>query len=128
MLGELAARFPVVTVTTQTTGWQGGRAQLLLAEAFVSGDGKPVPVSPDTGHIADASAAGKEFVRRLGIGAIASNVRCDPERPLNLLAAMALWAGLRIDPIELRLDVLVLKVMPVPTSMSRVPLNSVAAP
>jgi len=41
-----------------------------------------------------------------------SDVDCGPERPLNLLAAMALWAGLSIDPPELRLDVHVLKVKP----------------
>jgi hypothetical protein len=116
MLGELAATIPDVTVTTQTRAWQGGRTQLLLAEVFVSGDGKPVPMSPGAGHVADALAAGKEFVRRLETGVLESDVRCDPERPLNLLAAMALWADLRIEPIELRRDVLVLKVMPVPAT------------
>jgi hypothetical protein len=34
-------------------------------------------------------------------------VHCSPQDPFNLLAATALWAGLRIDPGELHEEVLV---------------------
>jgi len=50
ILGELAATRPTTTVTTQVTGWHMKLAQLLLAEAFVSGDAKPIPVPPETAH------------------------------------------------------------------------------
>jgi hypothetical protein len=116
ILGELAAILPALAVTTQVGTWRSATAQLLLGEAFVSGSGKPVPVSPAAGHVADATAAAKEFVRRLETGQIDSDVHCGPERPLSLLAAMAHWAGLRIDPTELRYDVLVVKVRPVPSA------------
>ena len=44
LLGQLAAAIPGLTATTQGEVWRAGEAQLLLAEAFVSGAGKPVPV------------------------------------------------------------------------------------
>ena len=43
-------------------------------------------------------------------------LRCHPQRALDLLAAMAMWAGLRIDHEELGQDVLVVKLLPVPKS------------
>ena len=43
-----------------------------------------------------------------------SSVRCAPQEPFNLLAAMALWAGLRIDPAELHAEVLVVAARPEP--------------
>lgn len=46
MLAELAAVLPALTVTTQVGTWQSAATQLLLGEAFVSGGGKTVPVSP----------------------------------------------------------------------------------
>jgi hypothetical protein len=45
---------------------------------------------------------------------LASAVCCAPRQSFNLLAAMALWAGLRIDPGELRADVLVVAARPQP--------------
>ncbi len=47
-------------------------------------------------------------------GPLASTVRCAPQDPFNLLAAMALWAGLRIDPAELHAEVLVVAARPEP--------------
>ena len=47
-------------------------------------------------------AAGLALAEMLGGSApLTSSVRCAPKEPFNLLAAMALWAGLRIDPAEL---------------------------
>jgi hypothetical protein len=39
---------------------------------------------------------------------------CWPQDPFNLLAAMALWAGLRIDLAELHVEVLVVTARPEP--------------
>lgn len=112
ILQALAAYQADLTATTQIDRWQDGRARLLLAEAFVSGTGKPVPVATNQ-HDADATAAGTEFVHRLASNALVSDVRCAPQAAVNLLAAAAIWAGLRIDQDELRQDVLVVKVLPV---------------
>ena len=50
-----------------------------------------------------------------GSAPLASSVRCAPqESSFNLLAAMALWAGLRIDPAELHAEVLVVAARPEP--------------
>jgi hypothetical protein len=114
ILDALTTHRSDLTVTTQVDRWQHGEARLLLAEAFVSGTGKPVPVSSHQ-HAADAAAAGKEFVRRLDNNVLASDVQCAPATAINLLATTALWAGLRIDRDELRCDVLVIKVKPVLT-------------
>ncbi|MFD0692193.1 hypothetical protein [Actinomadura fibrosa] len=114
MLSRLAAATPEVIVTTQPDQWQAGRARLLLAEALVSGAGKPVAVAAGQ-HAADASAAGRALVERLRDGSpLASDVRCAPHNPLNLLAATALWAGLALNPGELHNDVLVIRVEPIP--------------
>jgi hypothetical protein len=43
---------------------------------------------------------------------LASSIYCSPHAPFNLLAAMAMWAGLGIDPSELNQDVLVIAAHP----------------
>jgi hypothetical protein len=107
MLRELASRSPGLAATTQPGMWRGVGAQLLLAEAFVSGSHKPRGHTADQ-HAADAEAAGLAFVKLLaGPEPITSRVVCSPRQPFNLLAAMAMWAGLRISPDELRAEVLV---------------------
>jgi hypothetical protein len=66
-------------------------------------------------HAADAAAARLAMVELLdtpdGLG---SDVRCSPQESFSLLAAMALWAGLRIDPGELHQEVLVIAARPQP--------------
>ena len=107
MLRQLAATVPGLEATTQPGSWRRGAAQLLLAEAFITAAGKPEPLAAGQ-HAADAAAAALALVELLdGPEIIASTVRCSPQKSLNLLAAMALWAGLRIDPGELRAEVLV---------------------
>jgi hypothetical protein len=71
-------------------------------EAFITAVGKPEPLSAGQ-DAADAAAAGLALAAMLdGYVPLTSSVRCAPQEPFNLLAAMALWAGLRIDPAELR--------------------------
>ena len=95
---------PELTTTTQAETWRRGDAQLLLAEAFITGSGKPEPL-PAGQHAADAVAAGLALVEVLDSSApLVSSVCCSPRDSFNLLAAMALWAGLRIDPGELRAE------------------------
>ena len=86
---------------------------MLLAEAFVSGAGKPVPVEDVSPHAADAAAAVREFLDRLHTGMLATDVVCGPHSAVNLLAATAIWARLPIAEHELRQDILVLKLQPV---------------
>jgi hypothetical protein len=115
MLARLAAADPGLRVTTQVGEWSQGGAQLLLAEAFVSGLGKPVPVSAGQ-DAADAAAAGLALVRLLDQADLPpSEVRCAPHTPLNLWAAIATWAGLQISAEELHQDVLVIRVRPEPS-------------
>ena len=112
MLSQLAADIPGLAATTQPDQWQAGAAPLLLAEAFVSGSGKPAPGSAGQ-DAADAEAAGLALVDLLNASApLASSICCSPHAPFNLLAAMAVWAGLGIDPSELSLDVLVITAQP----------------
>jgi hypothetical protein len=112
MLERLAEAAPTVKVTTQPEVWRDGGARLLLAEVFVSGAGKPVPVASGQ-HAADAIAAGKALIERLDMpGAFVSDVWCSPHQAFNLLATMAIWAGLQIRPGELREDVLVIRAQP----------------
>ena len=114
MLGQLSAAMPGLAVTTQSGPWQRRTAPLLLGEAFVSASSKPVAVSVSQ-HAADATAAGRAFVELLdGSRSLSSSVHCSPQASLNLLAAMALWAGLQIDPGELREEVLVVAARPQP--------------
>jgi hypothetical protein len=66
-------------------------------------------------HAADAAAAGRAFVELLDDSPpLTSSVCCSPQDSFNLLAAMALWAGLRIDPGELKEEVLVIAARPQP--------------
>jgi len=114
MLRELAASVPELTTTTQAEIWRRADAQLLLAEAFITAAGKPGPL-PAGQDAADAAAAGLALAEMLdGSAPLASSIRCAPQDPFNLLAAMALWAGLRIDPAELHAEVLVVAARPEP--------------
>lgn len=101
------------TVTTQPERLDD--AQLFLAEAMVTSDGKPEPIDGLQDH-ADAVAAARrleELLTAHASGAVESDVVCRPHRPFNLAAAAALHAGLCIDPDELAREVLVAKVKPV---------------
>jgi hypothetical protein len=112
MLRQLAITVPGLATTTQPGTWRRGDAQLLLAEAFITASGKPEPL-PAGQHAADAVAAGLALVEILDSSApITSRVCCSPQDPFNLLAAMALWAGLRLDPAELHAEVLVVAAQP----------------
>jgi hypothetical protein len=112
MLRQLAAAVPDLTVTTDPGSWRRGAAQLLLAEAFITSSGKPEPL-PAGQDAADAAAAGLALVELLeSPETLISTVNCSPKESLNLLAAMALWAELRIDPGELRAEVLVVGALP----------------
>jgi len=112
MLRELAVTVPGLTTTTQAETWRRGDAQLLLAEAFITGSGKPEPL-PAVQDAADAIAAGLALVEILDSSApLVSSVCCSPRDPFNLRAAMALWARLRIDPDELRAEALVVAARP----------------
>lgn len=81
MLGRLALAEPDLVATTQPAVWANGGGRLLLAEAFVSGAGKPVSLPPDQ-HAADATAAALALIDRLDAGEdVASDVRCaQPQR------------------------------------------------
>jgi hypothetical protein len=114
MLRQLADLVPGLAVTTQFGDWQPGGPQLLLGEAFITAAGKPKPLAVSQ-HLADAAAAGLALLDMLDSPAtLTSSVCCSPREPFNLLAAMALWAGLRIGPAELRLEVLVVAARPWP--------------
>lgn len=114
MLRQLTLTVPGLAATTQPRSWPRGGAPLLLAEAFITAAGKPGPL-PAGQDAADAAAAGLALAEMLnGPGPLASAVRCAPREPFNLLAAMALWAGLRVDPAELHAEVLVVAARPEP--------------
>ena len=112
MLRQLAVTVPELTATTQAGTWRRGGAQLPLAEAFITASGKPEPL-PAGQHAADAVAAGRALVEILDSSApLVSRVCCWPRDSFSLLAAMALWAGLRVDPGELHAEVLVVAAHP----------------
>jgi hypothetical protein len=114
MLRQLALTVPGLAATTQPRSWRLGGVPLLLAEAFITAAGKPEPL-PAGQDAADAAAAGLALAEMLdGSGPLTSTVRCAPQEPFNLLAAMALWAGLQIDPAELHAEVLVVAARPEP--------------
>ena len=114
MLRELAATVAGLTATTQPGSWLRGGAQLLLAEAFITPAGKPGQL-PAGQHAADAAAAGLALVELLdSLQTLTSAVCCSPEQSFSLLTAMALWAGLQIDPGELRAEALVVAARPTP--------------
>ena len=73
---------------------------------------EPLPAGQDA---ADAAAARLALADTLdGPAPLTSAVRCAPEDPFNMLAAMALWAGLRIDLADPHVEVLVVAARPVP--------------
>lgn len=112
MFRRLAATVPGLKATTQPGSWRPEGAHLLLAEAFVTADGKPEPL-PAGQHAADAAAAGLAMVELLDKpAALTAAVCCSPHEAFNLLVAMAPWAELSIDPGELRSDVLVIAASP----------------
>ena len=112
ILSRLGSLRPGVTVTTQPARWGNGGAALLLAEAFVSGTGKPVPTEAGQ-HAADAEAAARGLAACLpGLADTPTDVTCEPHRSLNLLALSAQWAGLAIRADEAQLDVHVVRARP----------------
>ena len=112
MLRELAATVPGLTTTTRAETWRRADAQLLLAEAFITASGEPEPL-PAGQHAADTVAAGPGLVEILDSSApLVCSVCCSPRDSFSLLGAMALWAGLRIDPGELRAEVPVVTARP----------------
>jgi hypothetical protein len=102
--------------TTQLDRFLSAEADLLVAEAMVTSEGKPEPVDGMQDH-ADALAAAKRLAEILDATHAGlsppSDVSCLPHGPLNLAASAALHAGLPIATDELRLDVLIAKVLPV---------------
>jgi hypothetical protein len=108
---RVVERVGSITATTSVDQWHAGSAQLLLAEAFVSADGKPVAV-PTGQHAADAAAAAILLWQMLSGGVGQSDITCAPHGAFNLMAAMALRAGLKINPDEQHGEILVVKVKP----------------
>ncbi|MBF4161597.1 hypothetical protein [Nocardioides acrostichi] len=103
-----------VRATTQISVLLAGAANLLVAEAMVTSDGKPEPVDGLQDH-ADALAAARRFEELLEVaacGEASSDVACAPQRALNLAATAALHAGVLIDLAELQQEVLVAKTRP----------------
>lgn len=103
-------------VTTQVDYFAAAKADLLIAEAMVTSEGKPEPVNRLQDH-ADAVAAAKrlqEMLTRSG-GEPRSDVSCAPHVALNLAAAAAMHAGMNIDESELRKDISVAKAKPIVT-------------
>ena len=102
--------------TTSLHRFSTREANLLIAEAMVTSDGKPEPVDGLQDH-ADALAAAKRLDEILGAGfeVFEADVTCAPQAALNLAATAAMHAGLPIDPAELNEDILVAKVRPVPS-------------
>lgn len=101
-------------VTTSVQRWKAGEADLLIAEAMVTSDGKPEPVDAPQDH-ADALAAAKRLGEILSDSPeqFKADVACAPHAALNLAATAAMHAGLLVDPAEISADVLVAKVRPV---------------
>jgi len=102
--------------TTQVDRFLDGEADLLVAEAMVTSEGKLESVDGMQDH-ADALAAAKRLAEileatRAGFP-LPTDISCLPHGALNLAALAAVHAGLPTSPDELRLDVLVAKVLPV---------------
>lgn len=112
MLSRLHTLAPRTTATTQPQRFTGREASLLLTEAFVSGAGKPVPVTAGQ-HVADAEAAARATLTYLTDGPDGFPVvACAPQGALNLFALLADWAGLPVPRDELHRDVLVIRTQP----------------
>jgi hypothetical protein len=110
LLGRLANTVPGVSATARPDRWtRPDGPRLLLAEAMVTGDGKPVPTAAGP-HAADAEAAARALADRLPD--LVSDVHCAPHRAFNLIVAAALWAGLDIPAEELRSEVVVVRARP----------------
>lgn len=98
-------------VTTRPAHWLAGDVNLLLVEAFISQRihhvvGRP-PTSAVSGHHWDALTAAATIRQMVRSGALVSNVigQRDPHGEAevwNVAAAAALWAGVPIDPAEVR--------------------------
>lgn len=113
-VGERCAVPP--RATTQVNRFLHGEADLLIAEAMVTSEGKPESVEGMQDQ-ADALAAANRLaeileVSRVGV-LVPTDVSCLPHGALNLAASAIMHAGLPIHSDELRLDVLVAKVWPV---------------
>lgn len=104
--------------STQLDRFLTAEADFFIAEAMVTSDGKPTPVDGLQDH-ADALAAAKrlaEILEAAHAGKPApTDVSCEPHGALNLAASAALHAGLPIALEEMRLEVLVAKVLPILT-------------
>lgn len=104
--------------TTQVDRFLPASAGLLVAEAMVTSNGKPETIDGRQDQ-ADALAAARRLAEILGAtrseAPVAPDVQCQPHTAFNLAASAILHAGLPIAIDELRLDVLVAKVMPVLT-------------
>jgi hypothetical protein len=112
VLGRVESLSPGARCTTRESRWEAGDADVILWEAFVSGSDKPVPEAI-TQHAADAAAAAMTFCDRLEAGTLAvSDVTCRPHGSFNLAAAAAMFAGVSIDPDELRADAMVYRTRP----------------
>jgi hypothetical protein len=108
-VAEVATVTP--SATTQPARWLAGHANLLVAEAFISQRihrvvGRP-PTSAVSGHHWDALCAAATIRRMVRAGVITSNVvgHRDPHGEAevwSLAASAALWAGVAIDPAEVR--------------------------
>lgn len=99
--------------TTQLSRFVPSGAALLIAEAMVTGEGKPEPVDGLQDY-ADALSAARRLSEILaGEDSGLPEVCCSPSAALNLAAAAAIHAGLPIERDELSMDVLVAKVRPV---------------
>ena len=100
-------------VTTQLEPFADGSAQLLLTEAMVTDEGKPEPVDGRQDQ-ADATAAAHRLAEIVASwrSASVSDVSCQPHAAFNLAAAAALYAEMRIDSAELRMDIVVAKSKP----------------
>lgn len=102
----LLARLRTLTGPLRTTSdpqtWMDGRSDLLLWEAFVSGQGKPVATPGINPHHADAAAAATTFAQRWSSRTLGrTDVSCNPHQTLNLAAVNALWAGHDIASSEI---------------------------
>lgn len=112
VLERIGAAAPRLRCTTRPDPWTAGQAELFVWEAFVSGDGKPVP-SGISQHAADAAAAADTFADRLEQATLStSDVVCTPSSSFNLAAAAAAYAGLAIASNELRGQVQVYRTRP----------------
>lgn len=101
--------------TTQVSRFLKGEGDLLVAEAMVTGEGKPESVDGMQDH-ADSLAAAKRLAEILeathaGVP-VPADVTCLPHGALSLAATAVVHAGLPMSTDELGLDVLVAKVLP----------------